>query len=88
MGFAILIVAVIAAGVFYITIYKVIKGLDTFTRVARSWQSEQPQRVELMRSLGSISAGVSATLWIFAVLFIEVLALVAVSGVVAGVAGI
>lgn len=88
MGFAILIAAVIAAGVFYITLYKVIKGLDAFTSVAKGWRSEEPQRERLMRSLGMISAGVSASLWIFAALFILALILVAIGGAVAGIAGV
>lgn len=88
MGFTIFAAAAIAAGVFYITLYKVIKGLDAFTSVAKGWRSEEPQREELMKSLGMISSGVSATLWIFAALIILALVLVAIFGVIMDFAGV
>ena len=66
MGAAFISILTVAlvAGLYYLIIGKLVRGLRCFSRFAGQWKSEDEQKVNIMKSLGLVSGGL-ANLLIF-----------------------
>lgn len=74
--FTIVIVAGIVAGLYYLAVGKLVKGLRCFGRYAMQWKSEDVVKVNVMKSLALISDGL-ANFILFAMIIIPIIAFIA-----------
>lgn len=74
--FTIVIVAGIVAGLYYLAVGKLVKGLRCFGRYAMRWKSEDVVKVNVMKSLALISDGL-ANFILFAMIIIPIIAFIA-----------
>lgn len=73
--FTIVIVAGIVAGLYYLAVGKLVKGLRCFGRFAAQWKSEDEVKVNVMKSLALISDGL-ANFILFAMIIVPIIALI------------
>lgn len=73
--FTIVIVAGIVAGLYYLAVGKLVKGLRCFGRYAMRWKSEDVVKVNVMKSLALISDGL-ANFILFTVIAAPIIAFV------------
>ena len=62
MGAAFISILTVAlvAGLYYLIIGKLVRGLRCFSRFAGQWKSEDEQKVNIMESLGLVSGGLAS----------------------------